>query len=83
MRIMTTGIGCAGPTFRLSAEAPRPGDVTEKKGGFVFSAPKKLTELFGGYVFVRMHRGIRIRSAEKVIGGCESCINTVEGHPCH
>lgn len=81
--IRTTGVGCAGPTFVLEEKGPEAGDICEVIEGFTFSAPARVSEKFGGYVFCKGYRGVRLKSVIKTIGECASCINTIEGHPCH
>ncbi len=83
VHIHTAGLGCTGPAFRLQKKEPSDRDVSQTIEGIVFSAPAKLSTKYGGYIFSKSPRGIRIRTIHKVTGGCDSCINTIEGHPCH
>ena len=83
VRLRTLGIGCMGAVIDLITDSKKVDDYEMPFENFTFLANSAEAQSFGGYRIVKARSGIRIKTVNRVIGGCETCYNTLRGEGCH
>lgn len=83
VRLKTMGIGCMGAVINLVTDTKKDDDEEMPFGSFSFPAQRSEAENFGGYCITPSKSGFRIKTVKRVIGGCETCYNTLYGTGCH
>lgn len=83
IRINLAGHGCGGPSFNITIDDAKEGDLTQKVNDITFVVEETLIDEFGGFKLLSTEenegRGLSLKPAIEVeSGGCGSC-----GGGCH
>ena len=83
IRLQTMGIGCMGAVINFITDVKKDDDMEMSFSAFSFLANKMEAETYGGYFITASKSGIRIKTVNRITGGCETCYNTLHGEGCH
>jgi len=83
IRINLAGYGCSGPSFNITVDEAKEGDLTQKVNDITFVVEEQLIDEFGGFKLLSTEenegRGLSLKPAIEVeSNGCGSC-----GGGCH